>query len=116
MGVGRDPAQAGLWDALEKNFDTHREGSLATTRRRRRSCGAHCAPRASAQEIGATDGQLVYKANSEGECSSTLGGWFFTDSSNRAVRLCPKTCDTVKAQAGRVRLRMGCTPSVVIPE
>jgi hypothetical protein len=65
---------------------------------------------------GAASGERVYKANSAGECSATLGGWFFADSSNRAVRLCPKTCDTVKAQAGRIRLSMGCTPSVVIPE
>jgi hypothetical protein len=65
---------------------------------------------------GATNSELVYKANSAGECSPTLGGWFFTDASNSAVRLCPKTCDTVKAQAGRVRLRMGCTPSVIVPE
>ncbi|HMJ14901.1 MAG TPA: vWA domain-containing protein [Polyangiaceae bacterium] len=61
--------------------------------------------------------ELIYKANSEGECSATLGGWFFPDSSNpSSIRLCPKSCDTVKARPGKVRLSMGCTPSVEIPE
>jgi hypothetical protein len=65
----------------------------------------------------ASPGNIIYKVNSEADCSATLGGWFYDDPTDpQNIRLCPVSCDLVKSAPGQVDIELGCQTEIIPPE
>jgi hypothetical protein len=60
---------------------------------------------------GSTDGVPLPAVSGEAACDATTGGWYVVDPSHpSAIEICPKSCDEIDRQLGRVEIFFSCGP------
>jgi hypothetical protein len=87
------------------------EGCIDALSRRSEYCVEVRVARSMEGSVRPLDGVPLPAVSGEAACDATTGGWYVVDPSHpSAIEICPKSCDEIDRQLGRVEIFFSCGP------